>query len=67
MDVYARNNIQIIGAEDGPLIVLARGFGCHQQLWRLVVDRLRAEFRLLLIDHVGYGQSDPAARDAHEY
>jgi len=67
VDVYARNNIKIVGAADGPLIVLAHGFGCDQQLWRLVVDRLKTEFRLLLIDHVGSGESDPASWDAEEY
>ncbi len=70
MDVYARNNIKVVGAGgavDGPLIVLAHGFGCDQQLWCLVVDRLKSEFRLLLIDHVGSGESDPASWDAQKY
>ena len=67
MDVYARNNIQIIGAADGPLIVLAHGFGCDQQLWRRIVERLESDFRLLLLDHVGCGASDPASWDAQKY
>ena len=67
MDVYARSNIKVVGAGDGPLIVLAHGFGCDQQLWRLVVDRLKSEFRLLVIDHVGSGESDPASWDAQKY
>ncbi len=67
MDVYARNNIQIIGAADGPLIVLAHGFGCDQQLWRRVGERLKRDFRLMLIDHVGCGASDPASWDAQKY
>ena len=67
MDVYARNNINVVGAGDGPLIILAHGFGCDQQLWRPVVDRLKSEFRLLLIYHVGSGESDPASWDAQKY
>ncbi len=67
MDVYARNNIKIVGAPDGPLVVLAHGFGCDQQLWRLVVDRLQTDFRLLLFDHVGFGKSDTASWDAQKY
>lgn len=67
MDVYARNNINIVGAAGGPLIVLAHGFGCDQQLWRLVVDRLKGDFRLLLLDHVGCGESDPSSWDALKY
>jgi sigma-B regulation protein RsbQ len=67
VDVYARNNIKIVGAPDGPLVVLAHGFGCDQQLWRLVVDRLQTDFRLLLFDHVGFGKSDTASWDAQKY
>ncbi len=67
MDVYARNNIHIVGAADGPVIVLAHGFGCDQRLWRRVVDVLKADFRMLLLDHVGCGASDPASWDAQKY
>jgi sigma-B regulation protein RsbQ len=38
-----------------PTILLAHGFGCDQNLWRLVVDRLKSDFRLLLIDLVESG------------
>lgn len=55
MDVAARNNVRIVGAEDEPTIVLAHGFGCDQNLWRLVVERLAPDFRLVLFDHVGSG------------
>ncbi len=43
------------------------GFGCDQNLWRLVVDRLKSAFRLVLIDLVGSGSSDPAAWDPAKY
>ena len=67
MDVCAKNNVKIVGTADGPLVVLAHGFGCDQRLWRLVVDRLKGEFRLLLFDHVGSGESDPACWDPQKY
>ncbi len=67
VDVYARYNIKIVGAASGPTILLVHGFGCDQNLWRLVVDRLRSEFRLVLIDLVGAGSSDPGAWDATKY
>lgn len=66
VDVYARHNIKIVGA-DGPTILLVHGFGCDQNLWRLVVDRLESEFRLVLIDLVGSGSSDPGAWDPTKY
>jgi len=67
MDVYARHNINIVGEEHGPTILLAHGFGCDQNLWRLVVDRLKSDFRLVLFDLVGAGSSDPGAWDAAKY
>ena len=67
MDVVTKNNVRIAGAEDGPTIVLAHGFGCDQNLWRLVADRLAPSFRLVLFDHVGSGASDPAAWQEQRY
>ena len=67
MDVSARHNINIVGPEDGPTILLAHGFGCDQNLWRHVVDELGSDFRLVLIDLVGSGSSDPGAWDATKY
>ena len=67
MGVVARNNIKTVGAEGAPILLLAHGFGCDQNLWRPVVERLQSEFRIVLMDHVGAGASDPAAWDAEKY
>jgi sigma-B regulation protein RsbQ len=67
MDVRTRNNVRVVGRADGPTVILAHGFGCDQNLWRLVVPLLESEFRLVLFDHVGAGASDPAAWDAARY
>ena len=67
MDVYARHNINIVGEEHGPTILLAHGFGCDQNLWRLVVNRLKSDFRLVLFDLVGAGSSDAGAWNATKY
>ncbi|WP_099039289.1 alpha/beta fold hydrolase [Mycobacterium neglectum] len=67
MDVSAKHNINVLGVEDGPTLMLVHGFGCDQNLWRLVVNQLESEFRLILIDLVGSGLSDPAAWDATKY
>lgn len=67
MDVRARNNVRVVGNQDGPTIVLAHGFGCDQNLWRLVVPLLAEQFRIVLFDHVGAGASDPDAWDAARY
>jgi sigma-B regulation protein RsbQ len=67
VDVRIRNNVTFAGVESGTTIMLAHGFGCDQNLWRLVVPRLREDFRLVLFDHVGSGRSDPGAWDADRY
>lgn len=48
-------------------MLLVHGFGCDQNLWRYVVERLKSDFRIVLVDHVGCGSSDPAAWDEQKY
>ena len=51
--IGGRNNVLLTGREDKPVMMLANGFGCDQNMWRLVVPALAADFRLVLFDHVG--------------
>ena len=67
MELRTRNNVRIAGVAEGPTIMLAHGFGCDQNLWRLVETRLAPISRLILFDHVGCGASDPSAWDAQRY
>jgi sigma-B regulation protein RsbQ len=56
--VVGRNNVVIAGRADGPVVMLAHGFGCDQNMWRLIVPGLARDFRVVLFDHVGSGRSD---------
>jgi sigma-B regulation protein RsbQ len=47
--------------------MLAHGFGCDQNMWRLVTPTLAEEFRVVLFDHVGAGRSDLSAWQAERY
>jgi sigma-B regulation protein RsbQ len=67
MDVRIRNNVQVVGAADGPTVVLAHGFGCDQNMWRHVTAALSDRFRIVLFDHVGSGGADPSAWDPQRY
>jgi len=67
MDARRRNNVTVIGREDGPAVLLAHGFGCDQNLWRLVAPKLAERFRVVLFDHVGSGRSDTAAWSPQRY
>ncbi|WP_353067994.1 alpha/beta hydrolase [Amycolatopsis sp. DG1A-15b] len=62
-----RNNVTVTGREDGPTVLLAHGFGCDQNLWRLVVPELARRYRVVLFDHTGAGRSDLAAWTPERY
>jgi sigma-B regulation protein RsbQ len=61
VDVLSRNCVAVDGPADGPVVVLSHGFGCDQNLWRLVAPALAEKFRVVLFDHVGAGRSDLSA------
>ena len=48
-------------------MVFAHGFGCDQNMWRLMVPAFEEKFRVILFDHVGAGGSDLSAYDAEKY
>jgi sigma-B regulation protein RsbQ len=66
-DVLTRNNVHVAGRPDGPPMVFAHGFGCDQNMWRLVTPAFEAEYRIVLFDLVGLGGSDPSAYDPARY
>src|SRR5580658_4933324 len=61
------NNVTLTGREDGPVMMLAHGFGCDQNMWRLIVPGLARDFRVVLFDHVGAGRSDLSAWQPERY
>jgi sigma-B regulation protein RsbQ len=63
----ARNNVTLGGVERGRPIVFAHGFGCDQNMWRLVAPAFAGTHRIVLFDHVGAGHSDLAAYDFGKY
>ncbi|MGQ4336352.1 alpha/beta fold hydrolase [Streptomyces hayashii] len=67
MDIRRRNNIRITGRPDGPTVVLAHGFGCDQNMWRLTVPALAQDYQVVLFDYVGSGGSDLDAWEETRY
>jgi sigma-B regulation protein RsbQ len=47
--------------------MLAHGFGCDQNLWRLVAPELARDFHVVLFDYVGAGRSDLSAWREERY
>jgi sigma-B regulation protein RsbQ len=48
-------------------MVFAHGFGCDQNMWRLVVPAFEDSHQIVLFDHVGAGGSDISAFDRRKY
>jgi len=67
VDVRVKNNVRVVGAENGPTVMLAHGFGCDQHLWRGVTHLLAPTCRVVLFDHVGAGASDRSEWDEEKY
>ncbi|MER7722412.1 alpha/beta hydrolase [Streptomyces sp. NPDC096323] len=67
MDVLTRNRVSVTGRDGGPVVMLAHGFGCDQNLWRLVAPVLEERFRVVLFDYVGAGRSDVSAWSPERY
>lgn len=49
------------------MVVLAHGFGCDQNMWRLAVPALEKRHRVVLFDYVGSGGSDLSAFSQERY
>lgn len=69
MTAFHRNNVQVSGqsADSTPVIIFAHGFGCDQNLWRLVAPAFEATHRVVLFDHVGAGNSDISGYSSASY
>jgi sigma-B regulation protein RsbQ len=64
--VIQRNNVKTFGHGEKTM-VFAHGFGCDQNMWRFVAPAFSSEYRVVLFDNVGAGQSDTAQFDPEKY
>lgn len=56
VNISKRNNVTIIG-EGQQTIVFAHGFGCDQKMWQYITPFFEKDYRLILFDYVGSGES----------
>lgn len=66
MNILQRNNVRIVG-HGTQTMIFAHGFGCDQVMWRKVSPAFEADYKVVLFDYVGAGQSDPDAYDPERY
>ena len=48
-------------------MLFAHGFGCDQNMWRFVTGAFEKEYKIVLFDYVGSGESDLSAYDPNRY
>jgi sigma-B regulation protein RsbQ len=66
MGVLERNNVTVTG-QGTQSMVFAHGYGCDQNMWRLVAPAFADRYRVVLFDHVGAGRSDLSVYDRARY
>jgi sigma-B regulation protein RsbQ len=65
-NLTARNNVRVFGKGTQPML-FAHGFGCDQNMWRFVTKAFEDDYRIVLFDYVGSGESDISSYDAARY
>lgn len=64
--ILQRNNVKIMGRGSRPMIFL-HGYGCDQNMWRFVTQAFEDDYKIVLYDLTGMGQSDLSAYDYSKY
>jgi sigma-B regulation protein RsbQ len=65
MTARKRNNVKVIGSGERTLM-FAHGYGCDQSMWKQVTPSF-PDYRIVLFDYVGSGDSDASAFDQTRY
>lgn len=61
-----RNNVRVLGRGTQAMI-FAHGYGCDQNMWRLLTPAFEQGYKIILFDLVGCGKSDLRAYDRDKY
>jgi sigma-B regulation protein RsbQ len=65
-DVLTRNNVTVLGKGNKTLL-LANGFGCDQNMWRFLLPYMKGDYKIVLFDYVGSGNSDVSQFQQNKY
>lgn len=65
-DILKRNNVKVLGNGTQPML-FAHGFGCDQNMWRFVTPAFEQDYKIILFDYVGAGNSDHSAYVPERY
>lgn len=65
-NIIWRNNISILG-KGTQRMLLAHGFGCDKNVWKYITPAFLNDYKIILFDFVGAGQSDLSAYSKERY
>jgi sigma-B regulation protein RsbQ len=66
MNSLKRHNVKVLGL-GARTIMFAHGYGCDQNMWRHVAPAFTKEFRVVLFDYIGAGESDSSGYSPERY
>ena len=67
MNPLERNHVRRMG-QQGPVLLYAHGFGCHQGMWSGITPAFESSHQQILMDYTGSGPASAAAPfDAQRY
>lgn len=59
-------NIQVLGNGSQPML-FAHGYGCDQNMWRFMYPYFEDQYKIILFDYIGAGNSDISAYSNDKY
>jgi sigma-B regulation protein RsbQ len=66
MKAVERNNVKVIGQGE-KVMLFAHGYGCDQNMWRYITPAFQDNYKIVLFDHVGFGNSDTSTYTKEHY
>ena len=61
-----RNKVRVVG-EGNTTLLFCNGFGCNQHIWRYLTGPLATQYKLVLFDYAGVGESELSAYIPQKY
>ncbi|MFO7719230.1 MAG: alpha/beta hydrolase [Gillisia sp.] len=61
-----RNNVKVVGKGTQSML-FAHGYGCDQNMWRYVYPAFEEDYKVVLFDHTGAGNSDESQYSFEKY
>lgn len=66
MNVLKKNNVKVTGRGEQPML-FAHGYGCDQNMWRYITPAFENDYKIILFDHIGFGNSDASTYTKERY